>query len=665
MRRFALFTITNGVISCLMIATLSLLAVGAIGPLHAMALAGAILWGRRLDRSTVRPLVWDGLAVMALILFPFDLFMLSRSLIGAALRLLSYVVVYRCANLSGRRELRQAVALSFVQILAAAASTTEVYFGALLAFYLAMAIWTLMAMASAHDDAPPSARRAPTGRPVLVMTAATVSLGGVFFFAMPHFGTGYLQQAASLRANGEGLSGFSNRIELGSISRIKRNHAIVMRVRVSGAGQDLSSRSLRWRGLALDTFDGRGWSVATTDATWIGMDRDGWFSIGRPPRGSQAVLVEEIDMEPSLMSVLFVSPGATRIYSEELPSLGLDAGGSVHLQTPMFRRFSYRVVSPDPTLALAGFSLDPDEDLRRYLTLPRVDPRVERLARRVTRNASTDFEKARLIEDYLRASYSYSLEVDDAGVSDPLAHFLLERNPGHCEYFATSMAVMTRYLGIPSRVVNGFVAGEWSGLTGAFIVRQSDAHSWVEAWIPGRGWATFDPTPSESASALNAGTLARLSHVMSRVELMWDTWIIGLDLLDQQSLVSTLIDAAGDATAAVRGALAGTVSLLGTGALLTAALLVAVAVFALARGLAWSGLVLRRGRPAPESPATELLRRFEARWAASGIKRAPGQTPLEFACEIERRALDAPGAAVEMIQIYYRARFGQPRPGTT
>src|SRR5262245_10167850 len=131
--RFALFTITNGVSACMMIAALSLLAVQAIGPLHSLVLAGAILWGRRRGNAPPRPLLWDALAILALVMFPIDLFVFSRSLIGAALRLLTFVVIYRCSNLTGRRELRQAVALSFVQILAAAASTTEAYFGPLLA----------------------------------------------------------------------------------------------------------------------------------------------------------------------------------------------------------------------------------------------------------------------------------------------------------------------------------------------------------------------------------------------------------------------------------------------------------------------------------------------------------------------------------------------------
>jgi len=662
--RFPLFTITNGVTACLMISALSLLAVDAIGPLHGLALAGAILYGRFRGRAPLRPLFWDGMALVALLLFPLDLFAFSRSLIGSALRLLSFVVIYRCSNLPGRRELRQAVALSFVQILAAAASTTEAYFGPLLAAYLAMAIWTLMAMASARDDAPPNARRAPAGRPVFIMTGATVALGSLLFFAMPHLGTGYLQQAATMRGvAGDGLSGFSSRIELGAISRIKKSRSIVMRVRITrSAGYGAETLPLRWRGLAFDTFDGRSWSMARPGTEWLGMDADGSFAVGPPPAAGQPVLVEEISMEPSLMSLLFVSPGASRVRAEDVPVVGVDAAGSIHMQTPALRRFGYEAISLDPEAAMAGYGLSASEELPRYLTLPRIDPRVETLARRLTVKADTEFEKARAIEEYLHTNYTYSLDVNDAGVADPVTHFLIERHPGHCEYFATSMAVLLRYLGIPSRVVNGFAGGQWSALTNSYIVRQSDAHAWVEAWMPERGWVTFDPTPSDDSVEASLGAMGRITRLMGHVELMWDTWVIGLDLLDQQSLVATLMDAGRAAIAAVRQAPASLAQLgrivLALGWKPVAATLAAVcgAWWLLARRRSFPRLEWRRRRST--SRATVELRRFEARWARRGIRRSPGQTPLEFAREIERRALDNPGAALAFIESYYSARFG-------
>ena len=89
----------------------------------------------------------------------------------------------------------------------------------------------------------------------------------------------------------------------------------------------------------------------------------------------------------------------------------------------------------------------------------------------------------------------YTLQLSRTVPHDPLANFLFERKQGHCEYFASSMAVMLRTLGIPSRVVNGFRTGEFNDLTSQYVVRASNAHSWVEAYFPGYGWIAFDPTP--------------------------------------------------------------------------------------------------------------------------------------------------------------------------
>jgi len=104
-------------------------------------------------------------------------------------------------------------------------------------------------------------------------------------------------------------------------------------------------------------------------------------------------------------------------------------------------------------------------------------PRVKALAEQITAKASTSAEKAAAIENYLRAHYGYTLQLPKTTPRDPIANFLFERYRGHCEYFASSMAVMLRSIGIPSRVVNGFSGGEFNDITSEYVVRASDAHS--------------------------------------------------------------------------------------------------------------------------------------------------------------------------------------------
>ena len=130
----------------------------------------------------------------------------------------------------------------------------------------------------------------------------------------------------------------------------------------------------------------------------------------------------------------------------------------------------------------------------------------------MTAGAETPAQRARAIEGHLRQDYGYTLELLSKPVDDPLAYFLFVRKKGHCEYFASSMAVMLRTLGIPARVVNGFRGGEYNDLTGSYIVREKDAHSWVEAYFPEYGWVTFDPTPAGQAGS----TATRWSRALSR-----------------------------------------------------------------------------------------------------------------------------------------------------
>ncbi len=119
-------------------------------------------------------------------------------------------------------------------------------------------------------------------------------------------------------------------------------------------------------------------------------------------------------------------------------------------------------------------------------------------------------------------------------MKDPIANFLFERKQGHCEYFASSMAVMLRTLGIPSRVVNGFRSDEFNDLTGNYVVRAKDAHSWVEAYFPGYGWQTFDPTP-----AGNSGTpqgWSRLALYVDAMASFWRDWVVSYDTSHQYAL---------------------------------------------------------------------------------------------------------------------------------
>ena len=170
----------------------------------------------------------------------------------------------------------------------------------------------------------------------------------------------------------------------------------------------------------------------------------------------------------------------------------------------------------------------------QYLKLPPLDVRISKLAEEITAQAPSNYDKAVAVERYLSTHFGYTLELPSSVPQDPLANFLFERKRGHCEYFASSMAVMLRSLRIPSRIVTGFRGGEYNDLTGQYVVRASDAHSWVEAYFPGSGWISFDPTPAGSLPARTGWS--RMELYVDAAASFWREWIINYDVNHQRTL---------------------------------------------------------------------------------------------------------------------------------
>jgi transglutaminase-like putative cysteine protease len=220
-----------------------------------------------------------------------------------------------------------------------------------------------------------------------------------------------------------------------------------------------------------------------------------------------------------------------------------DASGSLSNPFHNYVAIRYTGLSQLPPLDRARLEAAgaeyPADVAERYLQLPAgLDARITVLARSATERAVTGYDKAASLESFLKTKYSYTLDLTGKPGPDPLAHFLFETRAGHCEYFASAMTVMLRTLGIPAREVNGFLPGEYNELGGDYIVRASDAHSWVEAYFPGNGWMVFDPTPP--APVESAGFFRRLSQFADWAELTWNDWVIGYDFAHQTALAQTV-----------------------------------------------------------------------------------------------------------------------------
>ncbi len=469
--------------------------------------------------------------------YPVDYFFLSQSFLQATIHLVFFLAVVKILTASTNRDYLYAGAIAFLEILAAAILSASLNFLLFLGFYLlcAMAAFTSAeirrAMQKPHQIARLGLRRFHLR---LAAVAASVTLGILvltagLFFLLPRGANASLSRLVSHRVH---VPGFSNEVTLGEIGEIKNDSSAVMHVR---AESPHFPDNLKWRGVALSDFDGKRWSNPPGEGPTVRLE-DGWTLVTDWPHVGHP-LYYHVTLNAVDSNALFVAGLPSHVRPERispgLPGLQNDVvrgpNDSLRLRflPPGNFRYSVSGVLESPSLVVDHAPLFPAAR-EHYLRLPRIDPRVRELAEQVTAGLFTQFARARAIENYLRRSYGYALEFPDHEPKDPIAYFLFERKKGHCEYFASAMAVMLRAIGIPSRLVNGFQSGTFNPISGQYVIRASDAHSWVEAYLEARGWTTFDPTPSDP-SAHNGGLLARFALWTDAADTFWQDWILRYD----------------------------------------------------------------------------------------------------------------------------------------
>ena len=402
-------TVVNGLSLCLILCAVSLLASEATGPLHA-ALVGLVAlyqrwrWSGHGGAPEARRFWWEISSLGALLFFVADLFIVTRNLIGSALRLLLFIVAYHADNPQPPRRSRQTLGLTLIQMIAASASTTEVTFSLLMTAYLGVSLWTLAAIGAAargqeggaiSPGAPAEAIRLPLARLTAASAPAVVLVGLGIFFVLPHYGTGYFrEQGRSVQRN---LTGFSDRIELGSIGSIKKSHATVMRLRQAGRSEP-PPLPIRLRGIALDLYDGRIWRVADTSSRALRPDRRGsyliapWllppeadpeaFPTGSPRERSRRPdwLALEILLEPLETRVLFTPPDLVTLTTTRFHTLYTDRHGTLFAGGPAMRRFPYRTASLLSEAPTPQSGEHPPGGAGHYLQIPDLDPRIAALA---------------------------------------------------------------------------------------------------------------------------------------------------------------------------------------------------------------------------------------------------------------------------------------------
>jgi transglutaminase-like putative cysteine protease len=598
--------------------------------------------------------------------------------------------------------------ISFFEVLLAAGLSVSPQFLASLALYLACVLTTVvcfeirrarrgvkieetrfvraagtsrLARALRRNNGAASERTGEARRLTLValcLLALIFTLALPIFFITPRAGANALS-----RADGglTGFVGFSDEVQLGQIGELQRSNRIVMRVRVD-TPQSAQPGSLRWRGVALDEFDGRAWRrTAQRGEYFAGGEERSLFQFDTT-EALDRLTTQTFFLEPMDTPALFIAPRAIAVQGA-LPYVRRDPAGGLTTRPHPQERLTYRAYSDtnDPPLALLRLDNGqvPPVILQRYLQLPaNLDPRIFQQARRwvLDARAETNYDAARVIESHLRNDFSYTLDLKATG-PDPLADFLFRVRAGHCEYFSTAMTVMLRSMGVAARVVNGFQQGEYNDAADAYIVRQSDAHSWVEVYFPQTdAWVSFDPTPAAGRPGGDAaaGWLAPVHKYVEALELFWIQYVVAYDKQEQRSLASTVRSSLGsyrltagqfadDLRARVLAwwrSLPALNAAHGRSRVLdpaTVLIVVTVAglLFVLATRL--RSLRLRRGRAELEAQANarsvvNFYERMSRALDARGLRRAPAQTPLEFA------ATTGLPEALFVTRAYNRVRYG-------
>ncbi|CAG0964241.1 Protein-glutamine gamma-glutamyltransferase [Anaerolineales bacterium] len=263
-----------------------------------------------------------------------------------------------------------------------------------------------------------------------------------------------------------------------------------------------------WRLLTYDLYNSQGWSSTPTEnlsykAKQVVFPR---FASGERYKVIHQQVTKTSKQDDrlywtgSLMRASQPIDVNWRTSPESLPK-GVTPILSADMLGALTKRQSYEVDSLVPIVSanqLRNSSQTyPEQISKRYLTLPdTVSQRVLDLASQLAADATNPYDKAKAIETYLRI-YPYSLDVSAPPAGRDVAdYFLFDLRIGYCDYYATSMVVLARTVGLPSRLVIGYSSGIYNPFTAEYIVRELNAHSWVEVYFSGIGWVEFEPTAS-------------------------------------------------------------------------------------------------------------------------------------------------------------------------
>lgn len=492
------------------------------GELGLMALPLLLAWGVEARHLALGPYErWINLSALA---FAITLLFLRVQLLPGVTYVLFLLCGTRLALPRTLGQRRQLLLMGFLLFVVAALAVFDLMFGVWLVAWLVLSMVLLMQQAweqSARYHASP-----PPFRRVLPYAAGALVLGALCFMAMPRIAFGYRSPWLPGFGWGRSVSGFSDRVDLGGEGPVAPSTEVALRVVPKGIlAEDtaLARRQLGLlRGTALEAFEG---------GTWAPLNLTPRTSFRDP-------------VESEMEAEFFLSPSPTaliphpygRFHLPGMDDLGIlpMEGGGLRLRVltrqmvPLTVRFlperSFIAPEPPPTGRRRNFLTNPGEGTEY----------VHQWSLTVLPMEAPPGVAARALAARLQ-TFRYTRDNPSGTSEDPLRDFLLRTQAGHCEYFASALALMLRHRGIPTRVVNGYQLGAWVPEGGYFLVTQSEAHSWVEFYDSVQGaWQAVDPTPAAPAQAMaGEGLQARLQRGVDALKFRWERYVVRFSDADQ------------------------------------------------------------------------------------------------------------------------------------
>lgn len=607
-------------------------------------------------------MLWNTFALSLFAFFIIDYLFISNLLLDSASRFLTIIMAAKLFDLKTNRDYLTLYILAFFQLLAASAATTNLTFLFVFILYIIVGIWTLVIFnlkkdweEKAQGQVMPKSILGPKFF-IATLGLAIFSLVITFalFFIIPRIGTGFFQKKPVPAMK---VSGFSGKVDLGELGAVKLDERVVMRVGLPELDNP-PQIPIYFRGIALDNYDGITWIQTMKQSSFIARNNAGVFAL-KNATGAEDILKQEILLEPIETDVLFAASFGTAL-SGPLPTrIRVDTMDSIYLLRPPLARIEYTAYSAVKKIPQKFGQGKVIYNNTIYLQIPDKIDAVAELAKKIIKGIEDPYLKAIAIQEFLQKNYKYTLNPKKGEGKTALDDFLFYSKEGYCEHYATAMAIMLRTVGVPTRLVTGFLEGEWNKYGNYLLVRQRDAHSWVEVYLPtekSKGdWFTFDPTPSAETVGGMPLPMSALNLYLDSIRWRWNRYIVHYTFLDQLAAARNVDSKFAYFFYNIKTAFAKPKEYKwkeikgGDGIIISGAVLLFLFLF-----ISLRKSHAKKKEQFKNTPAfyIELLRMLDKK----GIKKPIGKTPLEFAMELNRKDVE------DITELYSKIRYGKYMP---